>query len=103
MLDLVKGLVESKHMLGGGVRCLVGCGLKQFEFDLKRCVADQTRNLRFRGDLLRHQIEHKDMQRSDVLRDRAGLCHNKDVFIKQSLSRGEKIGNFNRHLCLLEN
>ena len=49
-----------------------------------------------------YQVEHQDMKRSDILRDRASLCHNEDILVKQSLCRGEKIWYFDRHFCLLK-
>ena len=97
VLDLVEGLVEGQHMLLGGVAGLMGGGLEQLQLHLEGGVADEARDLGLGLDLLGHEIEHENVEGTDVLGDGAGLGHHEDVFLEQRIGCGEKIGNFNGH------
>ena len=97
VLDLVEGLVEGQHMLLGGVAGFMGGGLEQLQLHLQGGVADEAGDLGLRLDLLGHEVEHEDMQGTDILGDGASLGHHEDVFLEQRIGCGEKIGNFNGH------
>mgnify|MGYP003303468809 CR=1 FL=1 len=95
--DFVKSLIEFKHMLRRGVLRFVGCNLKKLNFNLKRRITQQTKNLRFCFDFSGHKIEQNDFQRSDILLDGSFFRHNKNIFRFKSLVGRKLIGNFDRH------
>ena len=66
-----------------GMGGLVGFGLHQVDLDLQRRVGQAAQDLGFGDDLERHQIEQRDAQRTDVLRECAVLGHDKYIFTFQ--------------------
>ena len=81
VLDLIEGLVESKHMLGGGVSRFMGSGLQKLKLHLQGGVTYKSCYLCLGGYLLRHEIEHEYFERTDVLGNCAGLGHNEYIFV----------------------
>jgi hypothetical protein len=84
-------------MLLGGVLGLVCFGSDQLKLNLQRRVTEQTRKLGFCFDFLGHQIEQKNAKRTDILRNRTRLGHDKDIFVIKYLNGGEIVRNFNGH------
>ena len=60
VLDLFICAVKCFHMICRGVRRGMACGAQKCEIDLKGGIGKQADELRFRGFLGRHQVEHKD-------------------------------------------
>ena len=76
---------------------------KKLKLYLKWSITDKSCYLRFGNYLLRHEIEHKQMQGANILRDSAGFGHHKDIFIQQHLRCRQQIRDFNGHFCHLFN
>ena len=95
---LVEGGIELQHVLLGGVLRLMGGGLHQLQLHLQGGVAQKAGKLGLGGDLRGHEVQHQDLQRTDVLGHGAGFGHDEDVFIRQGLRRGEFIRNSDRHV-----
>ena len=70
-------MLLARHM-GLVRRCL-----QEIQLDLQRCVSQETSKLRLSRDLGRHQIEKNNMKRTNILRHRAGIRHDKYVFPRQ--------------------
>ena len=90
-------------MILGRVLGLVVADAHQRQFHLQRRGADQARELRLGADLVRHQIEKPDLQRTDVLAQRRPLVHHGHALADEYLVGGELIGNLDRHLRKLQN
>ena len=60
---------------------LIGLGANQGQLDLKRGVAEDSRDLCFGLDLLGHEVEKEYLQGTDVLCDRSSLGHYKYIFV----------------------
>ena len=95
--EFVERLVEGDHVIFGSVFRFVGVGVHQHQLHLQGRVAQQAAELCFRVDLGRHQVQQHDLQRTDVLRDGAGLGHHENIFFGQRFGRGQIIGYTNRH------
>jgi len=81
-----------RRMLG-----LMGGGLQKRQLHLQGRVAQKAGKLGLGDDLGGHQVEKQDLQRTDVLRDRAGLGHHKDVLFLQRAGGRKGIGNLDGH------
>ena len=56
VLERLNGLIELHQMVGAHMRTLVRGGLHEIDLHLQRTFRDQTQQLRFRLDFLRHEI-----------------------------------------------
>ena len=75
----------------------VALSVHQLHLDLQRSVAQQPRKLRLRFDFGRHQVKHKQLERTYILGYGARLRHNKYILLCKSFHRRKLIRNFNRH------
>ena len=94
--DVCEGLVEALKMALGGVAAHVRAHVNE----LQRRVAQKARKLRLGRDLVGHQIDEHDAQRTDVLSAGALLAHDEDVFLPEHLGGGQGIGDLNGHAAL---
>ena len=58
---------------------------QQGDIDLNRRIAEQPQKLEFCFQLLRHDIQHEDPQRTDILMRSAVAVHDKDMLIEECL------------------
>ena len=63
-------------------------GVYELKLDLEGCVTEQTGELSFGFDLLRHKVKKKDLKGSYILRNGAGLGHYEYIFVGKSFDRG---------------
>ena len=77
--DLIDRFVEVQQMLSAGVFAFMGGRCNQVHFHLQRRVPDQPQKLNLRFDLFRHEIHQSNLQRADILCERAPLVHNRDI------------------------
>jgi len=59
--------------------------------------AHQACHLHFGLDLVRHEVEKADLQRTDVLPHGGGLGHHTHPFLDEGAEGGQGIGNLDRH------
>ena len=97
VLDLVKGLVEGEHVLGGGVLADVRGHHQQIHLHLQGGIAQQAGQLGLGGDLGGHEVEQQDLQRTDILGDGAVRRHDEDVLASQLRGGGQVVGNLDGH------
>ena len=97
LLHFLPGLVEGDEVFLRRVLGLVIADAHQRQFDLQRRRADQARELRLRADLVGHEIEKPDLQRTDVLAQRRALVHHGHALAHKHLMGGELIGDLDRH------
>ena len=101
VLNIIKCLIKLIEMgyvnMGSPVRC---CS-KECDLELYREIREDSQYVEFGIFLKRHEVEYGDLQRSDILRDRAGLIHYKYIFIFQYLLDRKIILNLDRHFRLL--
>ena len=60
--------------------------LHKVEFHLQRCITQQADKVRFRRNLQRHQVQHDNPQRANVLFGCTQRVHHKDVLLLQQLN-----------------
>ena len=84
-------------MFLGGILGLVGSGVHQFQIHLQGRIAQQTTQLRFRGNLGGHQIQQHNLQRTNVLGQRPVLRHNKNILLLQRFRCRQIVGDSDRH------
>ena len=81
-------LVKGFHVLDGRILRRMAAQLHERQLNLERCVRQQTHEVGLCGDFQRHQVEHHDAQRTDVLPARTRMVENEDVlFLQQFDSR----------------
>ena len=59
----------------------IGLRVYQSNIYLKRRIAQQPQQLGLCGDLRRHHVEDRNLQRTNILCRGAILCHHEDIFI----------------------
>ena len=95
--DAFERVVVIEQVFGVGVLRLVRGGVQQGHVHLERRVAQQTQQLRFGGDLGRHEVQDRHPQRADVLAFGALLAHHEDVLSFENGAGGQRIGNSDGH------
>ena len=65
----------------------------ELQIHLKRCVGQHLDQLFFRDFQRRHQVDHADLQGTDILNGRPVAVHDKDVFLFQYLIRRIILGD----------
>ena len=85
-------------MVGAHVRGLVGGGLHEVDLDLQRALGDQTQQLRFGLDLLRHEVQNHQLERTHTLALRFGLFEREDALGVENVSGRKAAGNLDRHV-----
>src|SRR5690606_14068763 len=88
---------EGDEMLLGRVLCLVVADTHQRELDLQRRGADQAGELRLGSDLVGHEVQKPDLQRTDVLTQRGPFVHDGYALANEHFAGGELIGDLDRH------
>lgn len=97
LLHVLECLIEFQQMFAGRVFGFVAVRVNEFQFYLKRRVAEQSRQLRFRGNLGRHEVQNEDLQRADVLRDGPRLIHDKNILGRQCFRGRQAVRDHNGH------
>ena len=98
VFERVERLVELHQMVGAHVRGLVGGGLHEVDLDLQRALGDQTQQLRFGLDLLRHEVQDHQLERTHALALRFGLFKREDALGVENVSGRKAAGNLDRHV-----
>ena len=80
------------------MRGLVGTHPHERDLDLERRVGEHAQKLQLRVLLDRHQVQDADLERTDVLVDRALLVLHEQVFFFQFLPHREIILDLYRQL-----
>ena len=100
ILDLLERFIELFQMRRGGVLALVRFGVHEGDVHLQRRIGEKAHELGLRFHLGGHEIKNGDLQWTDVLRERALVAHDEDVFALQCRICGDIFGNDDRH-CFL--
>ena len=87
-------------MLGGGVFRLVASHADECDVDLKRRIAEEPQHLSLGDDLRRHEIHHRDPERTNVLMDGPLRGHDEDVLLGKNFAGGQVIRDSNGHEIL---
>ena len=69
----------------------------QRQFDLQRRRTEQPRDLRLGGDLVGHEVKKTNAQRTYVLAQRVRTAHHDDALVGERVTRGQFVGNGDRH------
>lgn len=85
-------------MVGAHVRGLVGGGLHEVDLDLQRALGDQTQQLRFGLDLLRHEVQDHQLERTHTLALRFGLFKREGCARSRECLWRKAAGNLDRHV-----
>ena len=101
MLQLVEGLIKSEQMILGCIFGYISTGLHQLQPHLQRGVAQKAAQLGLGDDLGGHQVQHHDLQRTNVLGAGSALFHHEYIFLLQRFCRRQVIGNLNGHTVAL--
>ncbi len=92
-------LIEGQHVIGRRMaRHMVG-NPNEGQLHLQRCCAEKTRNLRLGGDLVRHQIEETDLQRTNILTNGICFAHDHNALGLENTGCWQIVRNFNRHVA----
>ena len=94
---LRKRLIETLKMLRRGIFGFVPLSPQKRHVHLQGRIAEQAQQLRFRGDLGRHQVNDGNLQRPDVLTVGAAFRHDKNVFAFQYRAGRQIFRNLNGH------
>ena len=97
VLDLVELLVKFLHMRERRIFAFIRARVDKSHIYLKRRVAQKPEQLSLGLHLCRHQIDDRDVNRTDVLRPRAMGVHHEDVLFGQLVVRRQFLGNDYRH------
>ena len=79
--DLCKGGVEGFQVRQGSILGNMGRHMHQLNIHLQGGITEQPENLGFRLNLLGHNIENQDLQRTDVLLLCPIMGHDEDILI----------------------
>ena len=81
VLDLPEGGVEGFQVRQGSILGNMGRHMHQLNIHLQGGITEQPENLGFRLNLLGHNIENQDLQRTDVLLLCPVMGHDEDILI----------------------
>ena len=98
VLDLIEGGVVIQQMFRVCVLGFVGGGVQECDLHLKRRVGKQPQDLRFGGDLGRHEVQDRNTQGADVLMQRTVFVHDEDIFVLEGFPGGKGGRDFYRHV-----
>ena len=84
-------------MLRCGIFGFVPLSPQKRHVHLQGRIAEQAQQLRFRGDLGRHQVDDGDLQRPDILTVGAAFRHDKNIFAFQYRAGRQIFRNLDRH------
>ena len=97
ILNLRERAVKCGQMILRGVLADMAGHVQKFHVHLKRRIAEQPQELTFRHNFFRHEIEHKNAQRTDILMYCTICVHHKNIFLRQRLKRRQLGRNTNWH------
>ena len=97
ILIMIEGLIKCRQMLLGNILRFVSCRVHKIKLNLERRVTEKTGKLCFGIYFCGHEIEKKDAERTDILRDRTVFRHHKYVFLLKHSRCRKLVWYFNRH------
>ena len=101
VFERIEVFVELDEMIGGNVRGLMRGGLHEVDFDLQRRLGNQTQQLCFSLDFLRHQVQDHQFERADALTLRLGLLQSEDALRIEDISGRQATGDLDRHVPIM--
>ena len=84
-LYLVERVIERAQMLDRRILRVVSLGTQKNDIRLQRRIGYKPQQLRFGIDLIRHEVEYSELERTDILQRGAVVGHDEHVF---ALERG---------------
>ena len=97
----IQRLIELDQVIVTDMGRFVGGCLHEVDFDLQRRFGDQAQQLRLGFDLLGHQIQDHQFERSHTLALRLGLLQGEDAFRVEDGTRGQAAWDLDRHVLIM--
>ena len=101
VFERVEVLIELDEVVGGNMRGLMRGGLHEVDLDLQRRFGDQSQQLRFGFDLLGHQVQDHQFERTDALTLRFGFLQSEDALRIEDGSGRQAAGDLDRHAPIM--
>ena len=98
--QFVKSVIELLQVVAGGVRGFMCAHPHKGNIHLKRRVGDHAQQIQLRVLLLGHQIQDRNLQRTDILMNCPCLVDHEQIFLFENFSDRKVILNLNRHVLL---